>query len=159
MGYHLSYLVKESSLVEVYFGPQGFQFFTDSTEQNAIQAQFVNSEDNTWNKSWLVVAIDTELGDPYIVVADGTDNTVHTAIFTGDIWELISVASSFESFVACVSIINNTSDQKEPVFVPDESTITDINALKTLGTALDTTSNCEEFWQQFINAYIDWLND
>ena len=157
------YLVKEPSLIEVYFGPQGFKFFADQLEQESVQVQFSSTVNemgnNTWNENWLVVGVDTELGDPYIVVEESDDTSVYTAIFTGEIWELIPVALSFERFLICISMLQELAKQDEPAFVPNDSTITDLNQLRALEVSLSSSSECAEFWQQFINAYIDWLND
>jgi len=154
----LSYLVTEPSLIEVYFGPQGFKFFSSTDEKEEIEPQFTQStESESWDEHWTLVGLDTELGDPYIV--NTLDNQVYTAIFNIDTWELIPVASTFESFVACMSVIRSVIQQNQPVFIPEEHTIQDLSQLKDLEQKLISTSGCEPFWHQFITAYIEWLSD
>ena len=154
----MTYLVTDPSLIEVYFGPQGFKFFSSLDEKEEIEPQFTQSaESESWNKSWVLVGLDTELGDPYIV--NTLDDEVYTAIFNIDVWELIPVASNFENFVACMSVIRSFTQQNEPVFIPEEYTIQDSLQLKDLEQKLIATSECEPFWHQFITAYMEWLND
>lgn len=154
----MSYLVTEPSLIEVYFGPQGFKFFSSPDEKEEIEPQFTQSaESDSWNENWVLVGLDTELGDPYIV--NKLDNQVYTAIFNIDRWELIPVASTFTAFVECMSVIRSITQQEEPVFIPEENTIQDTSQLKDLEKNLILTSECEPFWSQFINAYNEWLTD
>jgi len=147
----------------VYFGPQGFTLFSSQTEQEKNQSKF--TADKSWNKNWLVVGIDTELGDPYLVTYKNnesnklSDPAVYTAIFDDNAWSLVPVAKTIEAFVDCLNLINRLTKQTTEIYVPDHSTITDKKLLKITEQQLIDISECDVFWQQFFTCYIDWLEN
>lgn len=149
--------IENSSLTSVYFGPQGFQLFKAEGDQKASQSNFTCEQ--SWNKDWFVVGIDTELGDPYLIKQSSDDAHVYTAIFDGSSWSLVPVAYTIQSFLECLTLIQSLSSQKSEVFVPDKSTITDSAILNDLEEQLIKRSQCQEFWQQFFVCYKDWLEE
>lgn len=149
--------IEPSLLKPIYFGPQGFKLFSTKEEQGEYQTQFSN--EFGWNANWFVIGLDTELGDPYLIDNNSDSNQVHTAIFDGDKWCLISVADTVEAFMQCLSLLKNATKQTVEVYVPDENTLSDKAALNQLKDQLIAVSNDPEFWQQFMSCYIDWLEE
>ena len=147
--------VEDSLLTSVFFGPQGFQLFKAEDEQKAAQVKF--SCEDSWNKDWFVVGIDTELGDPYLIKQNNEDAHVYTAVFDGVSWSLVPVSHTIHSFIECLTRLQHLGSQKSELFVPDETTISDSVLLNDLEEQLIKTSQCEEFWQQFFVCYKDWL--
>ena len=147
----------------VYFGPQGFTLFSSQAEQEKNHNKFTT--DKSWNENWLVVGIDTELGDPYLVTYKNSENnkltdpSVYTAIFDDNGWSLVRVAKTIEAFVDCLNLINQLTKQTTEIYVPDNSTITDKALLKITEQKLIDISECDVFWQQFFTCYIDWLEN
>ena len=71
----------------VFFGPQGFSVASKTAELNKAQIGFsidkkgqnlVGTYKGNWKSSWLVIANDTELGDPYFVDLDDANLAVYT---------------------------------------------------------------------------------
>jgi len=145
---------------EIYFGPQGFKLLNDLADRKAFTEEFSGrTEQPHWNANWEVIAIDTELGDPYIIDKKVNDSPVSTAIFTGEEWELILVTDSVKSFSQCLEELHRVHPQQEPQFVPDETSFPNNQQLTTLTNKLITLSVCQEFWQNFSDCYIDWLEE
>ena len=149
--------IQKSLLTNVYFGPQGFQLFSSESEQQDVQQTFSN--DSTWNSNWFVVGVDTELGDPYLIIKSSDDAYVYTGVFDGNNWRLIPVAETFSAFVDCLGIIKKASLQEAEVYVPDDKTLSDNELISDLEQHLIEKSQCKEFWQQFIVCYKDWLKE
>lgn len=151
--------IQKSLLTTVYFGPQGFQLFSAEEEQEEYQCQF--SEQPGWNNNWFVIGVDTELGDPYLMISNSDDAVVYTAILEGDKWNLLPVAETIDAFIQCLTLLKNanTHTQAAEVYVPDESTLTDIELLAYLERQLIATSNSAEYWKYFFVCYLDWLEE
>lgn len=153
---------------DIFFGPQGFALAT--TAQALVQAQqgfscypdgspLPSSEAGNWQDNWLVIATDTELGDPYFVDTTDEQQAVYTAILTDDGWQKQLVSNSLNSFVACLQLLAKTSNQEQATIFPDENTLADKNQLTTLMKKLIKLSSGESFWRLFFECYYDWLED
>ncbi|WP_426357450.1 hypothetical protein ACPUVO_13415 [Pseudocolwellia sp. HL-MZ19] len=149
--------IQKSLLTTVYFGPQGFQLFSLEDEQKATQDKF--SLEPGWNEDWFVIGVDTELGDPYLMIQNSDDAHVYTAIFEGESWSLVPVAVSIDAFIKCLMLLKKSTAQIAEVYVPDATTLADEELLKYLEENLIEASQCEEFWEQFFVCYIDWLEE
>jgi len=154
---------------DVFFGPQGFKVVCKTAELNKAQIGFsINKNgksliDNTqcsWQSSWLVIAQDTELGDPYFVDMADENLAVYTALAEEENkWQATLVASSLNGFAQCLSLIHQRSQQSSPLYVPDENCIFDLEALETFGKTLVEVAQTNDFWQHFFVGYVDWLRD
>jgi len=153
---------------ETYFGPQGFIIATTENELDAAQHGFglhpngtdlSGSNGGDWQSSWLVIARDTELGDPYFVDIDDDHFPVYTAVHVEGIWQQELVASSLKGFLACLTLLFDNGRQERAQFVPDNTTIEDKNQLIQLSNSLVKTSGSESFWLMFFECYLDWLED
>ena len=151
-----------------YFGPQGFALPNSDDELKQFQQGFSIHPDGTsltgvnagdWQKNWLVIAIDTELGDPYFVDTSLEQLPVFTAMHGEGGWQIDAVASSLNSFLACLKLLIKHGRQTAAQFVPDETSITNPNILTQLQSELIQASGCKDFWSLFFDCYFDWLEE
>lgn len=152
-----SLILEKFTEPNVFFGPQGFSF--SMSNEDLLKLQKMYSEDEFWGSSWLVFSRDTELGDPYFIDTKEDTLPVYTAMHGEDEWEIELVASSLNSFLECMNILANISNQENAQIIPNESTITDSNQLNDLKNKLIESSGCEEFWDMFMECYLDWLEE
>jgi hypothetical protein len=149
----LNKLVKKN----IFFGPQGFSFPSSINELEKLNETFAS--DNEWASSWLVFSQDIELGDPYFVNTESELLPVYTAMYAEGGWEVEMVASSLDSFITCMGILDDQSNQEQAQIIPDDSTITNSLQLKEIERNLIANSAVENFWQMFFECYMDWLED
>lgn len=161
-------ILSELEKKETYFGPQGFVIVTTESELETAQHGFGVHPDGTdlsgfdvgdWKSSWVVIARDTELGDPYFVDISDDNFPVYTAVHVEGLWQPELVASSLDGFLECLTLLSENGNQECAQFVPDETTIEDRDRLAQLSNDLVTASGCENFWAMFFECYIDWLED
>lgn len=163
-------LQKLSSLNKdkVFFGPQGFALA--KTKQALENAQhgfstypngnFMPSLDTgSWQSNWLVIATDTELGDPYFVDTENEKQAVYTAMLSADGWQAEQVSTSLNSFIICMKVLAESNTQVNAAIIPNENTLFDTEQLTILKDKLIKLSSCENFWTLFFNCYYDWLED
>jgi len=158
---------------EVYFGPQGFKNVVSTEELNKAQLGFGMSElgqaganedlsceeQGSWQASWQVFARDTELGDPYFVDIKQLALAVYTGFLGDEGWEIEQVATSLVGYGACINLLFSHGQQTQAQFVPDQSSVTEQDALESLEQQLIETSGCQHFWQMFMRCYRDWLTE
>ena len=161
-------LLHKAKNTVVYFGPQGFLIAATVDELDAYQQGFsVNpdgselsaSEKAGWKESWVVVARDTELGDPYFVDTSESALPVYTAMRGETEWMSELVASSLDGFLACLALLGEKNHQTSAQFVPDGTTLVDSELLAKMERELVAASACDKFWAEFFECYIDWLDD
>ena len=160
---------------EVFFGPQGFNVLSRMAEFNKAQIGYSidkhgvslvnNDSDNeshsgNWQSSWVVIAKDTELGDPYFVDVTDEKLAVYTALAEEENqWQKTLVSSTLEGFSKCLTAIHQQCEQKSAMYIPDESCIFDLEVLENFGMQLVEHSQTNDFWQHFFVGYVDWLRD
>jgi len=159
---------------EVFFGPQGFTVVSKTAELNKAQIGYsidkngtslvslVNndSKNGNWCSSWIVIAKDTELGDPYFVDLNDKNLAVYTALAEEDNqWKPTLVSSTLDGFAQCLTAIHQQSQQKSAMYVPDDNCIFDIEVIESFGKSLVEIAQTNDFWQHFFVGYVDWLRD
>lgn len=164
----LALLPKSES--EAFLGPQGIKLFTDEKIFNQAQvgysidkngANIAANSEGTWQSTWLVIAKDTELADPYYVDLNDKQLAVYTAIFCQDTnqWQSTLVASTLSGFLECISLLYQFTEQTEPQFIPNSNSIFDLEKLEACGIQLATISEHTDFWKSFFISYVEWLQD
>lgn len=153
----------------VFFGPQGFNLATTDSKLNKAQQGFStypngnylpSEQAGLWQKNWLVIATDTELGDPYFIDTSNKNSAVYTAMLNEDnIWQQQQVAHSLASFIDCLKLLNNHAQQSEAQFIVEKKTITDNEQLNSIKNVLIEISASKNFWTLFFECYQDWLTD
>jgi len=153
---------------EIFFGPQGFALATTKQALEKVQHGFntypngssIPSADvGNWQSNWLVIATDTELGDPYFVDTESEKHAVYTAMLSEDGWQVEQVATSLNSFINCMKALAESNKQINATIIPDENTLFDTERLTVLKNKLIKLSSCENFWTLFFECYFDWLED
>ncbi len=155
---------------EAYFGPQGFNVICKTAQINKAQVGYLvdktgqslaETENSNWQESWLVIAKDTEIGDPYFVDLTDENLAVYTALAPVEThqWQTELVASSLEGFAQCLSLIADKSQQVSPSYVVDNNCIFDLEELEIFGMKLVDIAQTNDFWQNFFVSYVDWLRD
>lgn len=151
-----------------YFGPQGFALPLSEDELQQFQLgfsvhpdghQLTGTEPGDWQPSWQVIAMDTELGDPYFIDNTAPNLPVYTAIHLESGWAVEAVAASLSSFLDCLNELAALSDQDEPQVIPTATTITHHEKLEQLQLTLIERSGCSQFWTLFMECYLDWLEE
>lgn len=155
---------------EAYLGPQGIKLLND--EKSLQQAQVGFSIDKnganisgdtvgTWQRSWLIIAKDTELADPYYVDLNDEQLAVSTAVFCQESnqWHSTLVATTLSGFLECISLLYHFTKQEQPQYIPDSNCIFDLEKLETFGIELTTISETIDFWKNIFISYVEWLQD
>jgi hypothetical protein len=165
----ISALLK-SAQPEAYLGPQGIKLITDEGAIEKAQigysidkngANLTSRQPGAWQRHWLVIAKDTELGDPYYVEVNHAKLPVYTAIFNESThqWQTTLVATSLTGFIECINLLFHFTEQREPQFIPDSTAIFDLEKLETFGMQLANISENTDFWKSFFIGYVEWLQD
>lgn len=154
---------------EYFFGPQGFRVVANIEELQHAQVSYSYDEEGAvltgtnegdWQESWVVIAIDLEMGDPYFIDTAQENFPVYTAVPYDGPWLPEMVASSLEGFLNSLILLMSSSNQQDSAkFVPDETAIVDEAILMGLQEQLIKVSGVGEFWQTFFVNYVDWLED
>lgn len=142
--------------LNVFFGPQGFAFANTKEALQELQASY---NYDGWQGTWLVIARDTEMGDPYFVDISSDDLVVYTAIHGEGEWQLEQVASSLAGFVKCMQTLTTAAKQEYAQMIPEDFTIQDNEHISSLEVSLIEQAQTKEFWQTFFACYKDWLSD
>lgn len=152
----------------VFFGPQGFELYANSAALDTAQASYgvdangdslAAGEAGQWQSSWYVFARDTELGDPYFVDFSDEAMPVYTGFFGDAGWQAELVSNSLTAFLASLDKLYSQGQQSEALFVPDDTTLVDSDALNQLKAELIELTDTEHFWTMFFECYLDWLSE
>ncbi len=161
-------LLAQAPTQNSFFGPQGFELFRNMEQIQAAQIGFSVDEQGSslcgeqpgqWQSHWLIVARDTELGDPYFIDTSDESLPVLTGFYGDSGWQAEYVARSLAGFYQCMALLYQQGKQTDAVFVAEPDTIIDPIALAQLKTTLVEASQCEDFWTLFFNCYLDWLSE
>lgn len=164
------FLLLVNTQPEAYLGPQGFQIPRSKKEFEQGQVGFsvdksganlTGTAKGMWQKSWCVIAKDTELGDPYYIDLLDEKLAVYTAVFNEKTvrWESIFVASSLKGFLECIELLYHFTEQEQPQYLPDSKSIFDLEKLELFGMKLAEVCDNTEFWKRFFIGYVEWLQD
>lgn len=149
-------------LQQVFFGPQGFELVTSEVDIQQAQLGYREAGERVgspWPEHWLVFARDTELGDPYFVDTTSAELAVFTTFYNEEGWQQQKVANSLTGFCQCLQLLQDTAQQQQVSFVPDETSICDESRLTQLQQQLSLLAGDSSFWSDFIAGYRDWLSD
>lgn len=159
--------IKFLNLKEVYFGSNGFSI-TDEAEIKDLQlgysiqpdgSDLTGSGEGDWQKGWIVIGSDTEVGDPFFVDTSEPSNPVYTAMHGMGKWSPELVCNSLTSFIEVLSYLNSISEQDFARIDPDDNTITDPEELSTIEKKLCDISGEKYYWQNFIEQHQEWIEE
>jgi hypothetical protein len=132
--------IKSKNLKEVFFGSSGFNIADEASIKDLQLGYSVHpdgsdlsgSSEGDWQKSWLVVGTDTEVGDPFFVDTSEPSLPVYTAMHGMGEWSAELVSTSLSSFLEVLAYLNGISKQDFARIDPDENTITDPKELAAI---------------------------
>lgn len=159
--------IKLRGLKEVYFGANGFSIANESSI-NDLQLGYSIHSDGTdlagsnegdWQKGWIVIGTDTEVGDPFFVDTNEPSLPVYTAMHGMGEWSVELVSTSLPSFLESLYYLSGLSKQEFALIDPDENTITDTKELSAIEKKLHEISGEKNYWQNFIEQHKEWVEE
>ncbi|QYK11774.1 hypothetical protein K0I63_13475 [Shewanella rhizosphaerae] len=159
--------IKSKKLREVFFGSNGFNI-ADEENINDFQLGYSvdsdggdisGSHEGDWQKNWIVIGTDTEVGDPFFVDTSEASLPVYTAMHGMGEWSAELVSNSLVSFLDALSYLNDISKQDFARIDPDENTVTDPKELAAIERKLQDISGEKYYWQNFIEQHQEWVDE
>ena len=117
------------------------------------------SEEGDWLSSWVVFATDGSCGDPFFVDQGQEGLPVFTAMIGMGTWSAICVSPKLSAFLKSLSHLGHVSSEGGGRIFPSEKTITDEAELLALKDELCRLNEDDEFWTEFIEYHIDWVEE
>lgn len=159
--------IKFQNLKEAFFGPSGFSIADEANIKDLQLGYSVHPDgsdlsganDGDWQKSWVVIGTDTEVGDPFFVDTNESSLPVYTAMHGMGEWSAELVSTSLSSFLEALAYLNSISKQDHAQIDPDENTITDPEELSAIETKLHEISGEKYYWQNFIEQHQEWVEE
>ena len=160
-------VIKSKNFKEVFFGSNGFSIVDEASINNLQLGYSVHPEgsdlsgsnEGDWQKSWIVIGTDTEVGDPFFVDINDPLLPVYTAMHGMGEWGEELVSKSLLSFLELLSYLNGISKQDYAQIDPDENTITDSKQLASIKSKLQEISGEKDYWENFIEQYQEWVEE
>ena len=105
--------IKFKNLKEVFFGSNGFSIADEASIKDLQIGYSVHSDgsdlsgsgEGDWQKSWVVIGIDTEVGDPFFVDTSEPSLPVYTAMHGMGEWSAELVSTSLSSFLELLAYL------------------------------------------------------
>ena len=144
---------------EVSFGAGGLKLFEPDELPAAQVGYSIDPEGRPllgWKHGWLVIGIDTGMGDPLILDTADSGLPVYSSWHGEGVWEPHLVATSMESFAACfLELAAISQGRSNPVEV-NKNPLSDSEKATYLARTADANgSKIEiEFWHALL-AYAD----
>ncbi|NVJ61555.1 MAG: hypothetical protein HWE27_14260 [Gammaproteobacteria bacterium] len=159
--------IKANRLKDVYFGTTGFRVADESSidrfqlgySKDKDGKYISGSSEGDWQKTWVVIATDTEVGDPIFVDTSKSSLPVYTAMHGVGEWDAELVATSLSSFLEILSYLYQLTKQEFALIEPNERTITNPKELAAIESKLIEISGEKDYWQNFIEEYQEWLEE
>ena len=159
--------IKSKNLKEVFFGSNGFSIADEGSIKDLRLGYSVHPDgsdlsgtnEGDWQKSWVVIGTDTEVGDPFFVDTSEPSLPVYTAMHGMGEWSAELVSTSLTSFLEVLDYLNSISKQKFARIDPDENTITDPKELAAIKKKLQEISGEKYYWKIFIEQHQEWVEE
>lgn len=159
--------IKSKNLKEVFFGSNGFSIADEGSIKDIQLGYSVHPDgsdlsgtnEGDWQKSWVVIGTDTEVGDPFFVDTSEPSLPVYTAMHGMGEWSAELVSTSLTSFLEVLDYLNSISKQKFARIDPDENTITDPKELAAIKKKLQEISGEKYYWKIFIEQHQEWVEE
>jgi len=159
--------IKSKNLKEVFFGSNGFSIADEGSIKDLQLGYSVHPDgsdlsgtnEGDWQKSWVVIGTDTEVGDPFFVDTSEPSLPVYTAMHGMGEWSAELVSTSLTSFLEVLDYLNSISKQKFARIDPDENTITDPKELAAIKKKLQEISGEKYYWKIFIEQHQEWVEE
>jgi len=160
-------IVKSKNIKEAFFGSHGFNIADEaSIEELQIGygihpdgSDLSGSNEGDWQKNWVVIGTDTEVGDPFFVDTNEPLLPVYTAMHGMGEWDYEEVSTSLSLFLDVLIYLNSVSNQSFARINPDENTITDSEKLSDIENKLSRLSGKKDYWKNFIEQHNEWVEE
>jgi len=108
----------------------------------------------SWRSTWIVIARDTLIGDPIFVDTGSANFPVMTAVHGEGDWEPRTIASSLESFFACLSEVRQLASGRETPVALESNPISLVDRKQFLAriSELNRSEIHAEFWDTLIGS-------
>ena len=154
-------------LNDIFFGANGFSISDGSTIQglqlgcsiHSDGSDLTGSKDGDWNKFWIVIGSDTEIGDPFFVDTSEPSLPVYTAMHGMGQWDAERISTSLSAFLEVLLFLNSISRQDFVRIAPDDDTIINPKELATIEKKLCEISGEEDYWKNFIEQHQEWVDE
>ena len=127
--------------------------------RHANGQDLTGSNEGDWLSSWVVFATDCSCGDPFFVDQAQEGLPVFTAMIGMGTWSAIRVSPKLSAFLKSLSHLGHVSSEGGGRIFPSEKTITDEAELLALKDELCRLNEDDEFWTEFIEHHIDWVEE
>lgn len=111
------------------------------------------SNHGDWNRNWLVIAVDDEVGDPIFTDLSSNELPVYTAAHGEGTWDPQMISPSYHGFIACLQEIRRLSKERENPVKLERHPITDKERETTLECIADNNNGeLAEFWESWLES-------
>lgn len=163
----LKILLRKFNLKSVCFGPAEFNIYGENCLDQAQlgYSRHPNGRDLTgnsegdWKEEWIVFGYDGMLGDPYFVDVSDANLPVYEAMHGAGAWPPEQISPGLENFLRSLEHLSKRSHESVSRMIPSEDTVTDRNELRKIELELTAINMGGEFWKNFIERHIEWLED
>ncbi|MCL1036105.1 hypothetical protein L2750_02905 [Shewanella submarina] len=159
-------LLNCAGVTQVWFGSRGFDVATESGledmqlgySRHPDGSDLTGTGEGDWQPGWVVVARDTQLGDPFFVDTTQPQLPVYTAMHGMGSWSADEVATSLEAFLNTLSYLKTTANQADSLLGPIDSCIRDPELLATMSKKMVDLSGERYYWEELVEGYQEWLD-
>jgi hypothetical protein len=160
-------LLGNSRITEVYFGSEGFRIYTPAELEKGQHGYSIHPDgtdltgqgEGKWEREWVVIGYDADLGDPYFVDTGSDQMPVYTAMHGVGEWIPNLVSPAVQNFLSCLEHLQAKSGQDYSLIEPDDSTLTERDRIKDLKEEMNRLNGEEEFWEAFFERHVEWLEE
>ena len=123
--------IRSSKIKDVFFGSRGFSL-CDESNINELQlgysiqpdgSDLTGEDEGDWQKNWIVIGNDADIGDPFFVDTLDPLLPVYTAMHGMGEWNSEPVATSLLCFLEALMYLKTIGKQDFARIEPDESPI------------------------------------
>jgi hypothetical protein len=147
--------------LEISYGAGGLKVFA-ATEFEAEQIGFAvdtdgsslcDTDEGCWQSNWIVIGLDTGLGDPIFIDTQSDEFPVFTAIHGEGSWEPEPVAISLKAFAQCWGEFANIAKGRSNPVEQDENPPTEeeIDGFLSRVQKINGAKADIEFWQDILD--------
>ncbi len=111
---------------------------------------FTGENVGEWKSSWLVIACEDLLGDPFFVDLNVQELPVFTAAHGETIWNPVLVASSFRDFIQILEIVERISQGRRNPVELERKPLSDVERRHVLNEIAEQNGSVSlEYWESW----------
>ncbi len=114
---------------------------------------FTGENAGDWKRSWLVIAYEDSLGEPFFVDLSAQELPVYTAAHGEGVWNPMMVASSFTGFIEALKEVERVSKGRSNPVELERNPLSDIERERVLSKIAELNGNASlEFWESWFEV-------